>query len=232
MKYQTKCFKVSDAKICPYCKNPKIIKNGSTKNKKQQYLCKSCGKRFLDYYNYNACHETVNSQIIHFTKEGFGIRNTARILQISTTTLLRRILIIAKNIKPPLILMGKEFEVDELCTYVGNKDRRIWIVSAMEKHSRNIVTFNIGRRTNRTLKKVTESLCLANPKKIFTDRLQNYKSLVEKSIHKTVRFGTNHLERFHLTLRTHLKRLNRRTICFSRSIVVLTAILKIYLWRV
>lgn len=44
--------------------------------------------------------------------------------------------------------MGKEFELDELCTYVGHKDRRIWMVSAMEKQSRNILIFNIGRRNN------------------------------------------------------------------------------------
>lgn len=114
MKYQAKCFKVSDAKICPHCKNHKIIKNGSSKSKKQQYLCKSCGKRFLDYYTYNAYHEKINSEIIHFTKEGLGIRNTARVLHISTTTLLKRILQIAKNIKPPMITMGKKYEVDEL----------------------------------------------------------------------------------------------------------------------
>ena len=136
-----------------------------------------------------------------------------------------------KSNKPPLIPMGKEFEVDELCTYVGNKDKRIWIVSAMEKQTRLILNFNIGRRTNQNLRKVTGSLHIANSKKIFTDRLQNYKSLIEKNVHKTVRFGTNHLDRFHLTLITHLKRLNRRTICFSKSIVVLTAILKIYLFH-
>lgn len=230
MKYQTKCFRVSDAKICPCCKSNQIIKNGTTKCKKRQYLCKSCGKRFLDYYTYNACHERINSEIIHFTKEGLGVRNTARVLNISTTTLLKRILLIAKNIKQPMIPMGKEYELDELCTYVGNKDRRIWLVCALERQSRNIVSFNIGRRTNQTLKKVTECLHLAHSKRIFTDKLHNYRILIEKKVHKIVRYSTNRLERFHLTLRTHLKRLNRRTICFSKSIVVLTAILRIYLW--
>ncbi|HMW09684.1 MAG TPA: transposase, partial [Bacteroidia bacterium] len=31
-------------------------------------------------------------------------------------------------------------------------------------------------------------------------------------------------------LRTHLKRLNRRTICFTRSAIMLFACLKIYFW--
>ncbi|WP_291287929.1 IS1 family transposase, partial [Flavobacterium sp.] len=48
--------------------------------------------------------------------------------------------------------------------------------------------------------------------------------------HSVKRFGTNHIERKNLTLRTHLKRLNRRTICYSKSLVVLIVILKIYFW--
>jgi hypothetical protein len=42
--------------------------------------------------------------------------------------------------------------------------------------------------------------------------------------------NTNHIERKNLSLRTHLKRLNRRTICFSKSLVILSACLRIYFW--
>jgi len=164
------------------------------------------------------------------TKEGLGIRSIARVLQISPITLLKRILSIAKKIKSPLIVMGKEYEVDELCTYVGNKNKKIWLVCALERQTRDIVRFNIGKRTNHTLKRVTESLHLSQAKNIYTDRLPGYKTLIENKVHKVVRYGTNHLERFHLTLRTHLKRLNRRSICFSKSVAILTAVLKIYLW--
>ena len=45
------------------------------------------------------------TEIIQFSKEGLGIRNTARILQIATTTLLKRILNIAMKIKVPPIPM-------------------------------------------------------------------------------------------------------------------------------
>ncbi|MBB4807601.1 IS1 family transposase [Chryseobacterium defluvii] len=134
------------------------------------------------------------------TREGLGIRSTARVLQISTTTLLKRILLIAKNIKQPIIPMGKEYEVDELCTYVGDKNRRTWLVCALERQSRNIVNFNVGTRTNQTLRKLTENLHLSRAKKIFTDKLPSYRTLIEKKVHKIVRYGTNHLERFHLTL--------------------------------
>ena len=74
------CFKVSDTGICPKCKSKTIIKNGFTKNKKQQYQCKSCTLRFIDYYTYNAYRATINKDIVTLIKEGMGIRSTARIL--------------------------------------------------------------------------------------------------------------------------------------------------------
>lgn len=218
-----KCFRCVDEKIL-------MVKNGKTLSGKQRYLCKICKATRVENYTYCAYQSNIDQQIILLTKEGLGIRSTARVLQISTTTLLKRILLIAKNIKQPMIPIGKEYEVDELCTYVGDKGRRIWLVCALERKNRNIVSFNIGRRTAKTLKKVTDGLHLSQAKKIFTDRLPSYKTLIKKKVHKTVQYGTNHLERFHLTLRTHLKRLNRRTICFSKSVVVLNAVLRIYLW--
>ncbi|WP_188464902.1 IS1 family transposase [Marivirga lumbricoides] len=38
------------------------------------------------------------------------------------------------------------------------------------------------------------------------------------------------MERKNLSLRTHLKRLNTRSICFSKSKVMLIACLTIYFW--
>lgn len=141
MKSDTKCSTFSDTKFCPRCNDNQIIKNGKTKTKKQQYFCKSCQKRFIEFYTYNAYQTDLNQQIIILTKEGLGIRSTARVLKISTTTLLKRIISIANNIKPPMISFGKEYEVDELCTYIGSKEKRIWIVCALEKISKNIIAF-------------------------------------------------------------------------------------------
>lgn len=218
-----KCFRCVD-------EENSMVKNGKTSYGTQRFICKVCKKSRVENYKYNAYHAELNQQIIIFTKEGLGIRSTARVLKISTTTLLKRIISIAQNIKPPMISLGKEYEVDELCTYIGTKEKRIWIVCALEKINKQIVSFNIGRRTNQTLKSVIDTLYFSKAKKIFTDKLKSYKSLIQKEIHKITRFATNSIERKFLTLRTHLKRVNRRTICFSKSTIILNAILKIYFW--
>lgn len=230
IKNEISCIKVSDTGICPKCNSKDIIKNGYTKNKKQQYFCKSCGKRCIEYYSNLACRQNINQSIIKFTKEGLGIRSTARILKISTTTLLKRIITIAKGIHQPIISRGKTYEVDEMCTYIHHKRNFSWIVLAFERETKKVVTFSVGKRTNKTLSLVLDILKLSVAKKIFTDRLKNYRYLIEEKFHSVKRFATNHVERLNLTLRTNLKRLNRRTICFSRSCIVLTAVLKIYFW--
>lgn len=224
------CSRVRDDINCPRCKEKKVIKNGRTKNNKQQYYCKICCYRFIENYTYQAYKSDINQNIIQLTKEGLGIRSTARILKISTTTLLKRIVSIARNITKPIISRGKSYEVDELCTYIRHKKNYIWLVYALEKNSKTAVSFNVGKRTNKTLSRVLETLKLSEAERIFTDRLRNYKYLIDDKLHSVKRFGTNHIERKNLTLRTHLKRLNRRTICFSKSIVVFMAVLKIYFW--
>ncbi len=207
-----------------------MIKYGKTKSGNQRYICKLCKKTRVENYIYHAYKSDINKNIILFTKEGLGIRSTARILKISTTTLLKRIITIAKNIHQPIISKGKTYEVDEMCTYISHKRNFIWLVYALEKDSKNIVSFNVGKRTNKTLSRVVETLQLSEAKRIFTDRLKNYKYLIDERLHSVKRFGTNHIERKNLTLRTHLKRLNRRTICFSKSLVILVSVLKIYFW--
>ncbi|WP_420535215.1 IS1 family transposase [Alistipes ihumii] len=98
----------------------------------------------------------------------------------------------------------------------------------LDRKSKQVVSYNIGPRTNATLNVVLETLRLSDAKRVYTDRLRNYRSLIETKIHRTSLYGTNHIERHNLTIRTHLKRLARKTICFSRSAVILSAILKIY----
>lgn len=71
-KNPTWCSRVSDDMNCPKCKEKKVIKNGRTKNNKQQYYCKMCCHRFIEYYTNQAYKLDINQNIIQFTKEGLG----------------------------------------------------------------------------------------------------------------------------------------------------------------
>lgn len=214
---------------CHYCRS-ETIKFGKTCGR-QRYRCKKCNKIQLATYKKHAYQASVNADIVAHFKEGCGIRSIARLLTISAATVLKRIRSIAENIKKPMILTGRIYEVDELRTYIQNKNKECWVIYALDKQSGQVVDLKVGRRTKTNLKRVTDTLLLANCEQVYTDGLKIYRELIPQIVHKVKRYGTNKIERKNLSLRTHLKRLNRKTICFSKSSLMLEACLKIYFWH-
>lgn len=214
---------------CKRCKEP-CIKRGVQVDGTQRYYCKACKLSQQKQYTNNAYKTETDRDLVAYLKEGLGIRGTARLLQISTNTVMKRIIRISRSIAKPAAPLGRSYELDEMRTYIGHKERRIWIAYAIDKDTREVVDFTVGRRTNKTLRKVITTLEMAMAKSIYTDKLKNYQYLIARNVHKVKNRGINYIERKNLTLRTHLKRLNRRTICFSKSLVMLSACLKIYFW--
>lgn len=169
--------------------------------------------------------------MISLLKEGCSIRGISRILKISKDTVLSRILTIAKTIEAPVFnLKGKIFQVDEMWSFIGCKQNVSWITYAIEKDSGTVIDYHIGRKTKETIRPLIDRILVTQPKSIYTDRLNIYPSLIPKKIHKRFQYCTNKIERMNLTLRTHIKRLSRRTICFSRKQEHLEAHLRIYFW--
>ena len=215
---------------CRYCSYA-CVKAGKRKTKKQTYRCKSCRKyQQQDYGNAAHCLDT-NSNIIKLLVEGIGIRGIARVLRISMTTVIDRIKHIARSItKSYTYVKNGIYEIDELWTFIGNKGNETWIAYSFERRSKKVIDFRVGARTKENLQKVTESVLLLSPEKVCTDGLNTYKRLIPETLHRIGLPNTRHIERYNLNLRTHLKRLSRKTICFSKSKEMLEACLKIYFW--
>ncbi len=107
---------------CKKC-NEKCLKNGK-RNGIQRYYCKKCKYSFQSHYS-NKSYEIEDKQVIKLLKEGCGIRSMSRILEISPTTVISRIKSIAKSIQQPsFIPFGKEYQIDELSTFIKQKITR------------------------------------------------------------------------------------------------------------
>lgn len=216
------------------CKNCKETcqKWGKQKNGIQRYYCRYCKKCQQDEYMYTACKSNINKQISVLVCVGVGVRGIAFALQVSVNTVIKKIKMIAKAIVKPVIpLNRKVFELDELRTYIDNKSNQYWVAYALSSESKEVIDFVVGKRSKRILKVIVDNLLLSNVSIIKTDRLNIYRSLIPASRHISNAYNINHIERNNLNLRTHLKRLSRRTICFSRSKEMLEACLKIYFWN-
>lgn len=212
---------------CKYC-NGKCIKKGQT-NRRQRYQCKECNKYQQIAYTYNK--ERKDEVLLkRLNNEGLGISSISRIMNIPKTTVQRLIEKISKETEPREIEETEQmYEIDELRTFVGNKKNESWLIYGINKITGQVIDFCVGRRTKENIKKVTDTILHLNPKKIFTDGLNIYSSIIPKAIHRVFAYNTNKIERHNLTLRTHIKRLSRKTLCFSRSEDMLYNCVKLYL---
>ena len=98
----------------------------------------------------------------------------------------------------------------------------------INKTTGKVIDFTVGRRTKENIKSVTDNLLSLNPKHIYTDRLNIYQGILSSTVHKVFTHCTNKIERSNLTLRTHVKRLVRKTICFTKNPYILHCTLKLY----
>jgi insertion element IS1 protein InsB len=121
-----KCYKIVGGILqCVICSG-NCIKHGKINGITQRYKCKQCGKTFMEKY-INKAYVVTDKSITALLKEGSGIRSMARLLQISCTTVLKRIVSIAKAIEKPIISFNKSYEVDELRTYCTCKTKLLWV---------------------------------------------------------------------------------------------------------
>lgn len=215
---------------CKNCNQSNCIKKGKRKGK-QRYFCKSCNFSFQLEYSYKAYELGTNTLIKSLLKEGCGIRSISRIINISSKTVLSRMLKISNQIKTPYFnKLGCKFEIDEMWSFIGSKTNVTWLTYAIERETKHVVDFFVGRKTKETIKPLINKVLLLKPNRIYTDRLNIYPSLIPKEIHKRFQYCTNKIERMNLTLRTHIKRLSRKTICFSKNEKYFEAHLRIYFW--
>ena len=207
------------------------VKNGKQRNGKQRYYCKPCKISFQTSYSYKAYKTETNKNIYCLLKEGVGISSTARLLCISKTTVIKRIKYMASLISKPIFNEKNQYyEVDEMRVVVGCKKKEAWITYAINRHTKKVINFVVGRRTRKNISVITKTVLQLYPKMIFTDRLKTYKTLIPRKQHNTRKKNTTIIERNNLTLRIHLKRLSRKTICFSKNFEMLRATLTLYLW--
>ena len=79
---------------CPHCGHEDVVKRGKTENGKQRYLCQHTDcpvKTFLLDYDYQGCLPEVKRKILDMAVNGSGIRDTARVLNISPSTVINEL---------------------------------------------------------------------------------------------------------------------------------------------
>jgi insertion element IS1 protein InsB len=113
-------------------------------------------------------------------------------------------------------------EIDEMWSYVGKKENRVWLWSALCRRTRQIVAFAVGDRSEASCRRLWEALpegyrsCVS-----YSDGWSAYEAVFPVATHRRVAKGSgelSHLERWHNTVRQRLSRYVRKTLSFSKSL--------------
>lgn len=107
--------------------------------------------------------------------------------------------------------------MDEQWSYVQNKQEQRWLWYALDKLSSKVVAYTFGSRADVTLKSLLEKLKGFKITLYFTDGWGSYERLLDQQKHIVSKRYTQKIERCNLNFRTRVKRLTRKTICFSKS---------------
>ena len=76
---------------CPHCESERVVKYGMASNGKERFRCQqgeSCGRTFIRAYAYPGRTPEVKQQIVEMTLNGSGVRDIARVLHVSPTTVI------------------------------------------------------------------------------------------------------------------------------------------------
>ena len=93
------------------------------------------------------------------------------------------------------------------------------------------MAFTFGTREHKYLDKLTNLLKPFNIKTIFANNNFAYKEKISEKILVTGKKNTQVIERHHLTLRTRIKRLNRKTNCFFKSLDIHKSVISFFINR-
>lgn len=212
---------------CPSCGSSHILKNGSIHNKKQKFLCKDCGRQFIE----NPTKRYISKQEIEYVEQGLleriSLRGLSRMLGISIKWLQNYINKFYRSISFETSHLASSLddlilECDELWSFVCSKENPVYIWLALDRNTKQIVGFHLGDRTREDAQQLWMSIPLEYREKaeVYTDFWKSYEKVVPSEKHHPSgkeTGETSHIERFNNTLRQRCSRLARKCLSFSKN---------------
>ena len=104
-----------------------------------------------------------------------------------------------------------------------------WLWHAIDHDTGQVLAYVVGTRKDAEFLKLNALLAPFGITHYYTDRAGVYRRYLPPAQHTVGKLTMQKIERKHLTLRTRLKRLARKTLCFSRSRVMHDLVIGLYI---
>ncbi len=125
-----------------------------------------------------------------------------------------------------------EAELDEMWSFVQSKRQQRWLWWAIDHVSGDVLAYVLADRKDKAFIELKSLLEPFGITQFYTDGWGAYERHIDPVFHTVSKRNTQKIERKHLTLRTRIKRLARRTICFSKSVVMHDVVIGLFINRV
>jgi insertion element IS1 protein InsB len=122
-------------------------------------------------------------------------------------------------------------EVDEMWSFVGSKAHQRWLWHAIDHLTGVVLAYVLGSRVDEVFLQLQALLKPFGLVHFYTDAAGVYERHLPATGHTIGKVHTQQIERKHLTLRTRLKRLARKTICFSKSVLMHDLVIGLFVNR-
>ena len=126
---------------------------------------------------------------------------------------------------------GLTSELDEGWSYVGKKTEPRWLWHAIDHHSGAVLAYVFGRRKDTVFLELQDLLASFGITRFYTDGWGAYERHLDSEQHTIGKQHTQKIESKHINLRTRIKRLVRRTICFSKTTTMHDLVIGLFINR-
>jgi len=127
--------------------------------------------------------------------------------------------------------LERESELDEMWSFVGKKANQRWLWHAIERRSGKVLAYVFGTRKDEVFLQLKALLLPFGISRYYTDDWGAYERHLDSSKHEVGKQNTQKIENKHLNLRTRIKRLARRTICFSKTVLMHDLVIGLFINR-
>jgi insertion element IS1 protein InsB len=122
-------------------------------------------------------------------------------------------------------------ERDERWSFVGRKAHQRWLWQAIDHLTGVVLAYVLGNRADEVFLQLQQLLKPFGLVHFYTDAAGVYDRHLPARAHTVGKVHTQQGERKHLTLRTRIKRLARKTICFSKSVFMHDTVIGLFVNR-
>jgi insertion element IS1 protein InsB len=124
-----------------------------------------------------------------------------------------------------------EAEVDEMWSFVQSKEQQRWLWHAIDHNTGEVLAYVLSDHKDTAFVQLKALLEPFGITQFYSDDWGAYQRLLHPAFHTVGKTNTQKIERKHLTLRTRIKRLARKTICFSKSIWLHDVVIGLFINR-